>query len=124
MIRLTGENHCRKDRVEAVLPWNDAAEPSFDSMDLFSAGLVLIDDNLQVLRANAAAREHLGPNGDGFARALGQSQGTHSQELRRQIREAILSDVRMTQGDAAADQFLRDVINEFNRRQASKRSGR
>lgn len=42
----------------------------------------------------------------------------------RQIREAILSDVRMTQGDAAADQFLRDVIDEFNRRQAWKRSGR
>jgi DNA-binding CsgD family transcriptional regulator len=96
MIRLTGENHCRKDRVEAVLPWNDTAEPSFDSMDLFSAGLVLIDDNLQILRANTAGRERLGPNGDGFTRALGQSQGSQSQELRRQIREAIAKGMRCT----------------------------
>jgi DNA-binding CsgD family transcriptional regulator len=96
MIRLTGENHCRKDRVEVVLAWSEEAGPDFDSMDLFSAGLALIDDNLQIIRANAAGRERLGPNGDAFTRALGQSAGNQGQELRRQIRDSIAKGVRST----------------------------
>lgn len=78
------------------MPWSDDTRPDFDSIDLFSAGLALIDDNLQVIRANAAGRERLGPNGDAFSRALGQLLGSQGQELRRQIRDAIAKGVRST----------------------------
>lgn len=42
----------------------------------------------------------------------------------RHVREAYIAGLRVTEGDAAAEQFLRDVVDEFNRRQAWKRSGR
>src|SRR5262249_40550203 len=41
-------------------------------------------------------RRWLGPGGDGFARLLGQSVGAQPQELRRQIREAVVKGVRST----------------------------
>ncbi len=96
MIRLTGENHCRRDSAETVLAWSEESKPDFDLMDLLSAGLLLLDENLQVLRSNAAGRERLGLNGDGFSRILGQSPGGQTQELRRQIREAIAKGARST----------------------------
>lgn len=121
MIRLTGEQHYRKDLAEVVLPWSDDAGPDFDSIDLFSAGLALIDDNLQVLRANAAGRERLGPNGDGFARALGQSAGGQAQELRRQIRDAIAKGMRSTLllKPASPDAVICSVLPTHGARPAS-----
>ncbi|MGZ3369883.1 MAG: hypothetical protein ACXWK1_13140 [Caulobacteraceae bacterium] len=96
MIRLTGESPCRKDQAESALAWNEETTLDFDLMEVFSAGLLLIDENLQILRSNAAGRRRVGAGGDGFSRMLGQSFGGPAQELRRQIKEAIASGVRST----------------------------
>jgi DNA-binding CsgD family transcriptional regulator len=96
MIRLTGENHYRRDVAETVLARSEEAISDFDLMDLLSAGLLLLDENLQVLRSNAAGRERLGLNGDGFSKILAQPSGGQTQELRRQIRDAIAKGVRST----------------------------
>jgi DNA-binding CsgD family transcriptional regulator len=78
------------------LAWDEETTLDFDFMEAFSAGLLLIDENLQVLRSNAAGRRRVGAGGDGFSRMLGQSFGGPAQELRRQIKDAILNDVRST----------------------------
>ena len=94
MIRLTGENSCRRDQPKAALPWSE--EAPLDFMEVFSAGLFLIDENLQVLHSNAAGGRRVGAGGDGFSRMLGQSFGGPAQEFRRQIKEAIASGMRST----------------------------
>jgi DNA-binding CsgD family transcriptional regulator len=94
MIRLTGESPCRKDQAKDALGWDD--EGDFEFMELFAAGLLLIDENLQVLRSNAAGGQRVGAGVDGFSRMLGQSFAGPAQELRRQIKEAIASGVRTT----------------------------
>ncbi|MGZ3274408.1 MAG: hypothetical protein ACXU82_14670 [Caulobacteraceae bacterium] len=78
------------------MAWNEETTLDFDLMEVFSAGLLLIDENLQILRSNAAGRRRVGAGGDGFSRMLGQSFGGPAQELRRQIKEAIASGVRST----------------------------
>src|ERR1700761_5628079 len=96
MIRLTGDNPCRREHTEGLLAWSEQARTDFDLMEAFAAGLLLIDENLQILRSNDAGRRWLGPGGDSFARLLGQSVGAPPQELRRQIREAVVKGVRCT----------------------------
>jgi DNA-binding CsgD family transcriptional regulator len=94
MIRLTGESPCRRDQAKGALSWDEDA--TLDFMEVFSAGLLLIDENLQVLRSNTAGGRRVGAGGDGFSRLLGQSFGGPAQELRRQIKEAIAGRVRST----------------------------
>ncbi len=94
MIRLTGESPYRRDQAKGALAWNEDA--TLDLMEVFSAGLFLIDENLQVLRSNGAGGRLVGAGVDGFSRMLGQSFGGPAQELRRQIKEAIASGVRST----------------------------
>jgi DNA-binding CsgD family transcriptional regulator len=94
MIRLTGENPCRRDPAKDAPAWGE--EANLDFMEVFSAGLFLIDENLQVLRSNAAGARRVGDGLDGFSRMLGQSFGGPAQELRRQIKDAIAGGVRST----------------------------
>jgi len=75
------------------LAWNEETTLDFDFMEVFSAGLLLIDENLQVLRCNEAGGRRFGAGGDGFSRMLGQSFGGPAHELRRQIKEAIVKGV-------------------------------
>lgn len=75
---------------------NEETTLDFDFMEVFSAGLLLIDENLQVLRSNAAGSRRFGAAGDGFSRMLGHSFGGPAHELRRQIKEAIAKGVRST----------------------------
>ena len=78
------------------MAWDEETTLDFDFMEAFSAGLLLIDENLQILRSNAAGRQQVGVGVDGFSRMLGQSFGGPAQELRRQIKEAIADGVRTT----------------------------
>jgi DNA-binding CsgD family transcriptional regulator len=94
MIRLTGDSPFRRDQAKDPLAWNE--EATLDFMEVFSAGLFLVDENLQVLRSNTAGDRRIGPGGDGFSRMLTQSFGGPAQELRRQIREAVAGGVRST----------------------------
>jgi DNA-binding CsgD family transcriptional regulator len=77
-----------------VLAWNEAT--NLDFMEVFSAGLFLVDENLQVLRSNTAGGRRVGAGNDAFSRMIGQSFGGPAQELRRQIKEAIADGVRST----------------------------
>src|SRR6185312_5347892 len=66
-------------------------------MDAFPAAIVLVDENLHLLRGNASARQRLDhQNGDSFLRLLGQGAGGSAQDLRRQAKEAILKGIRTT----------------------------
>jgi DNA-binding CsgD family transcriptional regulator len=94
MIRMTGESPYRSDQPKGALAWNE--EPTLDFMEVFSAGLILVDENLQVLRSNTAGDRRIGAGGDAFLRMLGRSFGGPAQELRRQIKEAIAGGLRST----------------------------
>lgn len=96
MIRLTGGPPYRRDQLENALAWSEDETPAIDLMDALSAGLLLIDDNLQVLRSNAAGRQCVGAKGDGFSRILVQSAHGQAQELRRLVKEAVVGGVRRT----------------------------
>jgi DNA-binding CsgD family transcriptional regulator len=76
------------------LAWNE--QETLDFMEVFSAGLFLVDENLQVVRSNTAGARRIGAGGDGFLRMLVQSFDGPAQDVRRQIKEAIASGVRST----------------------------
>jgi DNA-binding CsgD family transcriptional regulator len=94
MIRMTGESPIRRDQAEGALAWNE--QETLDFLEVFSAGMFLIDDNLQVVRSNAAGARRLGAGADGFSRMLARSFDGPAQEIRRQIKEAIAGGVRST----------------------------
>lgn len=97
MIRLTGESHVRRgDQAETFLGWGDDLQPDFDLIDLFSGGLLVVDEDLNVLRCNPAGRQYLGAGDDGFGRIPARSLGGRSQDFRRLVRDAIVKGARNT----------------------------
>ncbi|HEY4031159.1 MAG TPA: hypothetical protein VGM25_12495 [Caulobacteraceae bacterium] len=96
MIRLTGEHAYRRERSEGMLAWNADAGPDFDLMEAFAAGFLLIDENLQIIRCNKAARRWLGAGADGFVRLLVDAVEEQSLQMRRQVRDAVVEGVRTT----------------------------
>jgi DNA-binding CsgD family transcriptional regulator len=68
----------------------------FDLLDAFPAAILLIDENLQFLQGNTSARRRLQSNGDSFARLVGQGSGSSAQEMRRQVKEAVVKGTRAT----------------------------
>lgn len=76
------------------MPCNAEVAPDFDLLDAFPAAILLIDENLQFLQGNAAARRRLQSNGDSFARLVGQGSGSAGPEMRRQVKEAVVKGVR------------------------------
>jgi DNA-binding NarL/FixJ family response regulator len=78
------------------MPWNEDGRPDFDFLDAFPAAIFLIDENLQLLQGNASARQRLERNGDSFARLLGQGAIGPAQEMRRQVKEAMVKGTRLT----------------------------
>lgn len=65
-------------------------------MDAFPAAILLIDENLQLLRSNSSARVRMEHNGESFLRLLGQGAGGSANELRRQVKDAIVRGTRAT----------------------------
>jgi DNA-binding CsgD family transcriptional regulator len=96
MIRMTGESHARRDQPEAIMPWGEETQFDFDLGELFSAGLLMVDEDLQVLRSNAAGRQYLGGGDDGLARIPARSLGGRGQDFRRLVRDAIAMGARHT----------------------------
>jgi DNA-binding NarL/FixJ family response regulator len=80
----------------SIAGWADEAKPELDAMELFSAGLLVMDADLQVLRSNAAARQCLGVSNEDFARIPARSLGGSGLEFRRLTRDAIARGVRST----------------------------
>ncbi len=96
MIRLTGESLARRDQTETFLAWSEDAQPDFDLIELLPAGVLVVDEDLQVLRCNPAGRQFLGAGDDGFARIPVRSLGGRGQDFRRLVRDAIVRGSRNT----------------------------
>jgi len=95
MIRMTGESLARRDQTETFLGWGQDTQSDFDLIDQFPAGLVIVDEDLQVLRCNPAGRQYFGGD-DGFARIPARSLGGSGQDFRRLVRDAIVRGARNT----------------------------
>jgi DNA-binding NarL/FixJ family response regulator len=96
MIRMTGESLARREQTETFLGWADEPHPDIDLIDLFSGGLLIVDQDLQVLRCNAAGRQYLGGGDEGLTRIPTRSLAGRGQDLRRLVRDAIVRGARNT----------------------------
>jgi DNA-binding NarL/FixJ family response regulator len=96
MIQLTAADTSRKAQPDAAPGWSEEAKPDLDVMELFAAGLLVMDADLQVLRSNVAARQCLGASDEGFVRIPTRSLGGRGLEFRRMVRDAIARGVRST----------------------------